>query len=312
MNKLFTKVNLFIFVLGVLSFSSVLFVQVPLQSAVANIQGLSIRLQTWAFILILTLIAGFVQQIFKVIPALLAGDKIQGGLISGLAFGLAEAFFLLYPPLRLGTGVSAIAVFERIIAIIFHMSSTGLIMHGLVKKKFLISYFIISIVHGVLDMFAGLYQSSLLNIATVETFATITSLALAAILFVLIKRKKTDTTVAANDESKINNCDFLKHLLNSLEEEIVLVDTNHTIVFVNAFAREKYLSRGFEGNLEGKSLFLCHNENSRQMILSAFEKLVAGSDKVLLSKEGTQETIMKAVRDGEGNLLGYIEIIKSV
>lgn len=201
MNKLFTKVNLFIFVLGVLSFASVLFVQVPLQSAVANIQGLSIRLQTWAFILILTLIAGFVQQIFKVIPALLAGDKIQGGLISGLAFGLAEAFFLLYPPLRLGTGVSAIAVFERIIAIIFHMSSTGLIMYGLVKKKFLISYFIISIVHGVLDMFAGLYQSSLLNIATVETFATITSLALAAILFVLIKREKTGTTVSVNDES---------------------------------------------------------------------------------------------------------------
>lgn len=111
---------------------------------------------------------------------------------------------------------------------------------------------------------------------------------------------------------QINNCDFLKHLLNSLEEEIVLVDTNHTIVFVNAFAREKYISRGFEGNLEGKSLFLCHNENSRKMILSAFEKLVAGSDKVLLSKEGAQETLMKAVRDSEGNLLGYIEIIKSV
>lgn len=199
MKKLITKVNLAILVLGIVSFASVIFVQMPIQSIIANNPVLKIRLQSWALVLILTMVAGFVQELFKVFPALLAENKIQGGIISGFAFGVTEALFLLIPAIQQNgiATISPVAYFERLSATIFHMATTGLIMYGLKKKKFILWYVGISIIHGIVDMFAGLYSTGIFrNLAIVEAIAGTTALVLAFTLIYLVKRDGSKELIA--------------------------------------------------------------------------------------------------------------------
>ena len=59
------------------------------------------------------------------------------------------------------------------------------------------------------------------------------------------------------------NLETLVSLLDSIDEEIVLVDTNHKIVFMNRRALENYKDRGGK-SLIGESIFDCHNENSKK------------------------------------------------
>ncbi len=101
--------------------------------------------------------------------------------------------------------------------------------------------------------------------------------------------------------------EILLGLLNSLGEEIVFVDVNHTIRFMNNFAIEKYKDKG-GASLIGKSIFVCHNENSRKIITESFEKIKNGEDKIIISEKEKHNILLKAVRDSNGKLLGYIEI----
>jgi len=100
--------------------------------------------------------------------------------------------------------------------------------------------------------------------------------------------------------------EYLMDLLNSIDEEIVLVDTNHKIVFLNIAAKKNYKER-FGENLEGKSIFNCHNENSKKIILDVFEKLKQGEDKVEIEGTPTKRSFVLAVRDSQGKLVGYFE-----
>lgn len=101
--------------------------------------------------------------------------------------------------------------------------------------------------------------------------------------------------------------EILLGILNSLGEEIVFVDVNHNIRFINKFAIEKYKDRG-GASLIGKSIFVCHNENSRKIITESFEKIKKGEDKIIISENEKQNIFLKAVRDSNEELLGYIEV----
>jgi len=95
-------------------------------------------------------------------------------------------------------------------------------------------------------------------------------------------------------------------LLDSIDEEIVLVDTNHKIVFMNRRALEEYKDRGGE-SLIGKSIFDCHKENSKKTILKVYERLKNGEDEVELERNPSVRTFVHSVRDHNGNLIGYFE-----
>lgn len=69
--------------------------------------------------------------------------------------------------------------------------------------------------------------------------------------------------------------DVLVALLNSLIDPIVFVDTEHVIQYMNKEAIEKY------GNLVGDSIFSCHNERSKGIIIESFERLQNGTKKVI-------------------------------
>ena len=95
-------------------------------------------------------------------------------------------------------------------------------------------------------------------------------------------------------------------LLDSIDEEIVLVDTNHKIVFMNRRALEEYKDRGGK-SLIGKSIFGCHNENSKKTILKVYERLKTGENEVELESTPSVRTFVRSVRDRNGNLIGYFE-----
>jgi DUF438 domain-containing protein len=94
-------------------------------------------------------------------------------------------------------------------------------------------------------------------------------------------------------------------ILNNLKNAIVIVDNEHIIRYLNAAARQKYAKYG---DIIGKSIFHCHNENSCRLIQGYHEKMRTGADEFILAEQETYYTYMRSVRSPEGNLLGYYEI----
>ncbi len=99
-----------------------------------------------------------------------------------------------------------------------------------------------------------------------------------------------------------------QELLNLLFEEwtdpLVLVDAGHVIRYMNKSAREKY---GRFGDVAGKSIFDCHNENSGKIIREVFDKFKHGRKEVLISSNKTRRVYMTAIYDEAKNLAGYYE-----
>jgi uncharacterized membrane protein YhfC len=196
--KRFSRRSLAVFVLGILSFASVVYVQVPIQSVIVNNPTLKLALPTWALILILAMVAGFVQEIFKALPPFLGEERVLGGIISGLAFGITEASFVLLPAIQqYGIGaLPAISYVERLIAIVFHIATTGLIMYGSKKRRFLMSYIAISLIHGFVDTLAGLAQSNMFSVMGVELAAGLVSAILLGLLVYLTKKDRTQVQLS--------------------------------------------------------------------------------------------------------------------
>jgi DUF438 domain-containing protein len=108
----------------------------------------------------------------------------------------------------------------------------------------------------------------------------------------------------AEPEPDVIAQDLLGVLFDSLKDPFVFVDTGHTIRYMNKAARERYRGRPAE---VGRSIFDCHNENSNRTILDVFGRLKTGENEVLISDSREHRVFMRAVRDGDGNLMGYYE-----
>ena len=92
--------------------------------------------------------------------------------------------------------------------------------------------------------------------------------------------------------------------LDSLKDAFVFADNDHIIKYMNSAAVKRYK----EGEaLLGKSIFSCHNEVSQKMIIDIHEKMKAGLEEELITDNERHRIYMRAVRDRDGNLLGYYE-----
>jgi uncharacterized membrane protein YhfC len=83
-------------------------------------------------------------------------------------------------------GLSPVAVYERMIAILFHASTATLIGYGLVKGETLKYYLVAVILHILLNSFAMLYFLGVIGILVVE--AAITAISLALFVYLLYKK----------------------------------------------------------------------------------------------------------------------------
>lgn len=98
--------------------------------------------------------------------------------------------------------------------------------------------------------------------------------------------------------------DILFSIFNSLKNPIVFTDCNHIIRYMNKAAISHYK----EGSsLLNTSLLDCHNEESVKMIHEVFHDLKSGEDEQLITDNKDHKIYMRAVRNANGELIGYYE-----
>lgn len=98
---------------------------------------------------------------------------------------------------------------------------------------------------------------------------------------------------------------FLRTLLDSLKDPFLFTDTDHVIRYMNKAAKSHYK----QGEaLLGTSLLDCHNPESCRMILGIFEDFKNNQyDEKLITDNAKYRIYMRAVRNENGELIGYYE-----
>jgi PAS domain-containing protein len=98
---------------------------------------------------------------------------------------------------------------------------------------------------------------------------------------------------------------FLAAILNSIKDPILVADTAHVTRYMNRAAIAYYE----EGEaLIGRSLLDCHNEQSQQTMIDILAAMQAGGlEEQLITDDEKHRIYMRAVRDAEGQVLGYYE-----
>lgn len=103
---------------------------------------------------------------------------------------------------------------------------------------------------------------------------------------------------------------MMKSVLEHDRAPVVICDLNHTIVYMNPAAQEKYFKSGGK-ELVGKSLLNCHNEKSSMMInriLSWFNESTANNMVFTFRNDKENKDVyMVALRDENKKLIGYYE-----
>ena len=98
------------------------------------------------------------------------------------------------------------------------------------------------------------------------------------------------------------------YILDSIPYRIVFVDTDHIIRYLNKEAKHHYYDvRGYD-NLIGRSIFECHSEKSKEMLIAAVEKLKNHGNEIYLGVSVYNERkYINPVRNEKGELVGYFE-----
>jgi DUF438 domain-containing protein len=106
----------------------------------------------------------------------------------------------------------------------------------------------------------------------------------------------------------MRNSEIPSYVLDAIPYPILFVDMEHIIRYLNKTAKfHYYQTRGYS-ELNGKSLFDCHNDESKEKILAAVESLKKHSNEVCLGVGvNNQRIYVNPVRDEHGNLVGYFE-----
>jgi len=97
---------------------------------------------------------------------------------------------------------------------------------------------------------------------------------------------------------------FLSAVLDSLDEPVLVADTDHVVRYMNLAALVHYTGGSA---LLGTSLLDCHNERSNAVIIKALEAFRGGEDERLISESPERRIFMRAVRNGAGEVIGYYE-----
>jgi len=101
------------------------------------------------------------------------------------------------------------------------------------------------------------------------------------------------------------NAKVYEAILDAYPYEIVFVDRNHIVQYLNKTAKERYGQRV----ILHQSLFNCHNENAKVKIEEFLKRADQGEDEMFETynrKTGEREFFVP-VRDEEGIVIGYFE-----
>ncbi len=103
---------------------------------------------------------------------------------------------------------------------------------------------------------------------------------------------------------------YFKSVLEQDRSAVVLCDLDHTIIYMNPAAGERYAKNGGVALL-GESLMNCHGPQSRVMVqkVVAWFKQDSGHNLVYTFRndQENKDVYMVALRDEAGELIGYYE-----
>ena len=97
---------------------------------------------------------------------------------------------------------------------------------------------------------------------------------------------------------------LMSTILDSLKNPMTFVDTEHIIRYMNKAAIAHY-DEGLA--LIGTSVLDCHNQQSQKIIIEILAAMRDGEEERLIADDEKRRIYMRAVRDSEGQLLGYYE-----
>jgi PAS domain S-box-containing protein len=104
--------------------------------------------------------------------------------------------------------------------------------------------------------------------------------------------------------------EIYKSVLEADRAAVVICDLEHTIIYMNPAAVERYAKWGGK-DLMGRSLMNCHTEKSREMIQKVIDWFRASKDNNIVytffNEKENKDVYMVALRNEEGNLIGYYE-----
>lgn len=99
--------------------------------------------------------------------------------------------------------------------------------------------------------------------------------------------------------------ELLSNILDAYPYEIIFVDKNHIIQYMNKTAKIRYNNR----IQIGQSIFNCHNQKSQAKIEAFLQRADDGEDEMFEAyntKTGERE-FFTPVRDDDGKVIGYFE-----
>ena len=103
---------------------------------------------------------------------------------------------------------------------------------------------------------------------------------------------------------------FFKSVLEQDRAAVVLCDLEHTIIYMNPAAGERYAKYGGMA-LVGSSLLNCHDPRSNEMIERVVAWFAQSPDHNLIytfrNEKENKDVYMVALRDDSGKLIGYYE-----
>lgn len=104
--------------------------------------------------------------------------------------------------------------------------------------------------------------------------------------------------------------EIYKSVLEADRAAVVICDLEHTIIYMNPAAVDRYAKWGGKG-LMGKSLMDCHNGKSREKIEMILDWFKASKDNNIVytffNEKENKDVYMIALRNEEGDLIGYYE-----
>lgn len=103
---------------------------------------------------------------------------------------------------------------------------------------------------------------------------------------------------------------FFKSIIDSDIMPVVVCNTEHEIIYMNPTAVQRYAKRG-GAELIGKSLLDCHNSDSNEKIKAVLDWFRKSPENnrifTFRSQKENKDVYMIALRDEDGNLIGYYE-----
>ena len=97
--------------------------------------------------------------------------------------------------------------------------------------------------------------------------------------------------------------DILPDWAKELNCAVTICDTNGIVLYMNDKSKETFKSAG---DLIGKSLMPCHNENSKAIIARLLE--TAGTNVYTIEKNGQRKMIYQTVWKKDGEVAGLVEL----